>query len=64
MFSTNRTVLFAFFLLFSIAANAFAKSDKVRVIWQEDPARQATIGWTPPETSAHGSDNHNLQQHQ
>jgi len=43
--TVDRTPLLAFFLLFFSATNAFAKSDKVRVIWQEDPARQATIGW-------------------
>jgi len=44
----NRTfklfvVTSCFLLLFT--ATSFAKSSKVRVVWQADPARQATIGW-------------------
>ena len=34
-----------FCLLTILSANTLAKSSKVRVVWQADPAHQATIGW-------------------
>lgn len=40
-----RLQLLSTYFLCCIAATALAKSEKVRVVWQADPARQATIGW-------------------